>query len=67
MTEIKICSIKKVDLAKLRKKANLSLRELERLSGVNFSTIHKYEKGIMVMPEDIWNRIALALDSRTNK
>lgn len=59
--KIQTVVIKKQDLRKLRKKAGLTQRELEKRSGVPFSKISNYENGLR-MSEAIWDRISKALD-----
>ena len=56
MLEIKEVIIKKTDLKKLRERKGLSLRQLEKLSGVGFAQISNYERGL-VMSEPTWDKI----------
>ena len=58
--------IKKYDLKKLRKKAGISMRSLEKLSGVNKSIISKAENGYLIMSENCWNKIKEVLDKKHN-
>ena len=58
MAKVKIVTvqIKDVDLKGLRKKAGLSLRQLEKLAGVSFAHINKIENGL-IMTEETWDKI----------
>jgi len=57
----KIVSVKKVDLKRLRKKAGLTLRQLEKLSGVSFVKLHHHENDLK-MDEEVWKKIANIFD-----
>jgi len=67
--KIRFVSIHEVDLKKLREKKGISLRLLEYLSGVNFTCIHRYENGVLVMSEKIAEKLFKAIDNyeQTNK
>lgn len=62
MAEIKEVIIHKVDLKKLRKKTGLSLRNLEKLSGVSLTQISAYENGRMRMSIETWKKLTKILD-----
>ena len=62
MIQVREIRITKYDLKRLRKKVGVSMRSLERLSGVNKSIISKAENGYLTMSENCWNKIKKVLD-----
>lgn len=64
---IKTVAIKKVDLKLLRQKAGLSLRQLEKLTGIHFSHLGEYERDVLVMTEETWEKIRIVLDQYNRK
>lgn len=60
---IKTVAIKEIDLRKIRQKKGLTLVQLEKLSGIPFGMIAKYEKGIWCMTEDQADAIFKAIDN----
>ena len=62
MAEVTEVIIKKVELKKLRKQANLSLRKLSELSGVSYSLLSNYENENIRMRSATWDKIVAVLD-----
>ena len=62
MIQVRQTIIKEYDLKKLRKKFGISMRSLEKLSGVNKSIISKAENGYLVMSENCWDKIKRVLN-----
>ena len=67
MERVKIVSIKYkyVDLKGRRKAVGLSLRQLEKETGVSFAHINKVENGLN-MTEDMWSKIEKVLEEKEN-
>ena len=65
MEKVKSVQIYRVDLKKLRKKANLSFRKLGELSGVSFAHINKIENGL-TMTEETWKKLKKVLDKHSS-
>ncbi|MCK5061786.1 hypothetical protein KAR28_04495 [Candidatus Parcubacteria bacterium] len=55
--------IKGKDLKRLRKKAGMSSRQLEELSGVADSIICRVEKGSLIMSKESWDKIRKILNT----
>jgi len=60
--QYKKVAIHKVDLKKLLKKANLSLRELSKRAGINYEYLIRAEKGYFIISEEKWINIKQALE-----
>ncbi len=62
MADVRKCAISKVDLKKFRQMSGLSLRRLEVLTGIHFSILGRYERGVLIMSWEKWERIKKVLD-----
>ena len=56
--------IKSVDLRKLRKKANLSLKELQKRTGIPFTYLSTLERGgVQIVQNPTWEKLKKAYDN----
>jgi len=63
----KTIAIHTVDLIKLCRHANMTMREVARQANIAESNFSKYAHGYRIMNEETWNKIKKVLDNEKYK
>jgi len=62
MTEIYEVITTEVDFMKFLKRSKLTIAELARRTGIHYTRLYNYKRGLIKMTPDTWNRIKKVLD-----